>query len=102
MGQEQKDSKASIVNVLQMVVLIGPLIKTLFSLITEAEDPAIPGAQKKAGVLAFMEALLRAAATKVAGIDDTAIAIAKEATSWVIDAYVAFKNALGHFLHKTA
>lgn len=99
---DQKDTKAAVVNVLQMVVMIGPLIKTIFDLIKEAEDPNLSGDVKKTGVLAFVEALLRAASTKVAGIDDAAIAIAKEAAGWVIDAYVSFKNFLGHFSHKAA
>jgi hypothetical protein len=99
---QTRDTKTAIVDALQLVVLIGPLIKTIFVLVTEAEDPNTPGDQKRAGVLTFVEQLLRAAATKVAGIDDAGIALAKEAAGWVIDAYVAFKNFLGHFSHKAA
>jgi hypothetical protein len=98
---QTRDTKAAVVDALQTVVLIGPLIKTLFALIVEAEDPNVPGDQKKASVLTFVEQLLRAAATKVPGIDDAGIALAKEAAGWVIDAYVAFKNFLGHFTHKS-
>lgn len=94
--------KTNVLNVLQMVALIGPLFTQLLALIREAEDPAVDGTTKKAGVLAFVEALLKAGATKVAGLDDATIALAKEAASWVIDAYVAFKNTLGHFAHKVS
>lgn len=102
MANETSDRKQSILNVMQMIVLVGPLFKSIFDLVKEAEDPNLSGDQKKQGVLAFVGALLKAAATKVAGIDDKAVALAQEAAGWVIEGYVAFKNALGHFVHKEA